>query len=94
MFFDYPKHTLEYFIAGYFQFKESMQVRRKTVLIVGIITIILGFIIAFNPNITIVTVGILIGVPVMIIGLANIFFAMNLKNVEYSGLVENKGEEN
>lgn len=81
-------------LAGSFQFKESMQVKRKTVLIVGIITIILGFIIAFNPNITIVAIGILIGIPVLIIGLANIFFAMNLKNVEYGGFVEKTGEEN
>ena len=79
-------------LAGSFQFKESMTTRRKTVLIVGIITIVLGFIIAFNPNITVVTIGILIGVPVFIIGLANIFFAMNLKNLEQGGVVE-KGEE-
>ena len=79
-------------LAGSFQFKESMTTRRKTVLIVGIITIILGFIIAFNPDITIVTIGILIGVPVFIIGLANIFFAMNLKNLEQGGVVEKTDE--
>ncbi len=69
-------------LAGSFQFKESFQTRRKAVLIVGIFTVIFGFIIAFNPGITIVSIGILIGVPVLIIGLANLFFAMNLRNLE------------
>lgn len=69
-------------LSGSFQFKESMKTRRKIVLIVGLITIIFGFMIAFNPNITIIAVGILIGVPILIIGLANIFFAMNLRNLE------------
>jgi len=73
-------------LAGSFQFKESLQTRRKTVLVVGIVTILLGFIIAFNPNITIVTIGILIGVPVFIIGIVNIFFALNLKNMQEEGV--------
>ena len=69
-------------LAGSFQFIESKKFRQKTILIVGIITIILGFIIAYNPNITIVSISILIGVPVLIIGLANIFFAVNMKHLD------------
>ena len=73
-------------LTGSFQFKESFQTRRKAVLIVGIFTVIIGFIISFNPGVTIVSISILIGVPVLIIGLANLFFAMNLRNLEQGDL--------
>ena len=69
-------------LAGSFQFMEHMKVRRKAILIVGIITIILGFIIAFNPHITVVAISILIGVPVLIIGFANLFFAINMRHLD------------
>jgi len=81
-------------LAGSFQLRESLKAQRKAVLIVGIITIIFGFIIAFNSTITIITIGILIGVPVLIIGLANLFFAMNLRNLEQGGVVEREEIEN
>ena len=79
-------------LTGSFQFKESFQTRRKAVLIVGIFTVIIGFIISFNPGVTIVSISILIGVPVLIIGLANLFFAMNLRNLE-QGDFKMKDEE-
>jgi uncharacterized membrane protein HdeD (DUF308 family) len=69
-------------LAGSFQFVEHKKFRQKTILVVGIITIILGFIIAYNPNITIVSISVLIGVPILIIGLANIFFAINMKHLD------------
>lgn len=69
-------------LAGSFQFVERMKFRQKAIMLVGIITIILGFIIAYNPNITIVSISILIGVPILIIGLANIFFAVNMKHLD------------
>jgi len=81
-------------LAGSFQFSDSMKVRKKAILIVGIVTIILGFIIAFNPNITIVTIGILIGIPVLIIGFANLFFAINLKNLDQGSHMNKSNVEN
>ena len=83
-------------LSGSFQFKEEMKFRQKTIMLVGIITIILGFIIAYNPNITIVSISILIGVPILIIGLANIFFAINMKHLDQDGTtnkIEEKPEE-
>lgn len=59
----------------------------------GIFTVIFGFIIAFNPGITIVSIGILIGVPVLIIGLANLFFAMNLRNLDQGDFIKNDERE-
>ncbi len=81
-------------LSGSFQFSDAMKVRKKAILIVGIITIISGFIIAYNPNITIVSVGMLIGIPVLIIGFANLFFAINLKNLEQGGLMKKPKDEN
>jgi len=68
-------------LAGSFSFQKSSDTKRKITLLVGIITVILGFVISFHPDIPIFTNAVLIGVPVLIIGLANIFFAANLKNM-------------
>lgn len=72
-------------LAGSFQFKERMRFSQKAMMLVAIITIIIGFIIAYNPTITIVSISILIGAPILVIGLANIFFGINMKHLDQGG---------
>ena len=69
-------------LAGSFSFEKSSEIKRKVTLVVGIITAILGFVISFHPDIPILTNAVLIGIPVFVIGLANLFFARNLKNLD------------
>jgi uncharacterized membrane protein HdeD (DUF308 family) len=69
-------------LAGSFGFDKSFVAKRKITLIVGLITILLGFVISFNPDIPQLTNAVLIGIPIFIIGLANLFFASNLKSLE------------
>lgn len=67
-------------LSGALDLPEKHTIRRKSVIITAIITIVLGFLVSFNPSISVLTMGILIGGPIFIIGLANIFFAFNVKN--------------
>ena len=67
-------------LAGSFNFEKIAETKRKITLVVGIVTIILGFVISFNLDYPFLSNAILIGIPVLIIGLANLFFASNLKN--------------
>lgn len=73
-------------LAGSFQFNERMRFSQRAVMLVAIITIIIGFIIAYNPTITIVSISVLIGAPILVIGLANIFFGINMKNLDQGRL--------
>lgn len=61
------------------QFPKSRKIEMKGVIIFAIITILFGFLVSFNPTVGVVTMGILIGIPVLIIGLANIYFAFKLR---------------
>jgi len=61
------------------QLPDANGFEKKGVIIFAILTLLLGFLVSFNPTIGVFTMGILIGVPVMIIGLANIFFALRLR---------------
>ena len=72
-------------LAASFQFVERMRFSQKMVLLVAIVTIIVGFIISYNPTIKIVSISTLIGSPVLVIGLANIFFGLNIKNLDPGG---------
>lgn len=73
-------------LAGSFQFREGMRFSQRVVMIVSIITIIIGFIIAYNPSIAIISISVLIGAPILVIGLANIFFGINMKNLDHGRL--------
>jgi uncharacterized membrane protein HdeD (DUF308 family) len=64
------------------QFPEERKIEKKGVMIFALVTLILGLIVSFNPRLGNMTVGILIGVPVLIIGIANIFFAFSLRSTE------------
>lgn len=50
-------------------------------LIAGIITMVFGHIIAFNPVISIFTITVMIGIPLLIVGVYNIVFAFELKKI-------------
>ena len=69
-------------LAGSFGFEKTSVAKRKITLIVGLITILLGFVISFNPDVPQLTNAVLIGIPIFIIGLANLFFASNLKSLK------------
>lgn len=69
-------------ISGALQFPDERKLEKKGVIIFAIVTILLGFMVSFNSTLGIITIGILIGVPVLIIGLANIFFALRLRGDE------------
>jgi len=66
-------------LSGALDLPESHTIRRKSVITTAITTIVLGFLVSFNPTIRVITMGVLIGGPIFIIGLANIFFAFNVK---------------
>ncbi len=66
-------------LSSSFLLHAGLSIQKKAVIIFAIITLVLGFLISFNPAIGHITMGILIGIPVMIIGLANIFFAFTLR---------------
>ena len=69
-------------LTGALQLAEHRQLEKKGVMIFAILTIIVGLLVSFNPTVGHVTMGILIGVPVLIVGLANIFFAFTLRSKE------------
>lgn len=66
-------------LSGALQFSDQRKVEKKGVILFAILTIVLGLLVSFNPRVGPVTMGILIGVPVLIIGLANIFFALSMR---------------
>lgn len=66
-------------LSGALDLPESHTIRRKIIITIAIVTIVLGFLVSFNPSIAVLTMGVLIGVPIFIIGLANIFFAFYMK---------------
>jgi uncharacterized membrane protein HdeD (DUF308 family) len=69
-------------LTGALQFPDKSRIEKKGIIIFAIITIILGLLVSFNPSVAHVTMGILIGIPVLIIGLANVFFAFSLRKQE------------
>lgn len=79
-------------LSGALDFPESYKFRRKSVITIAVITIVLGFLVSFNPTVGIITMGMLISIPILIIGLANIFFAFNLNSDETAEESENQSE--
>lgn len=75
-------------LTGALDLPKEHTIRKKLVVFIAIITLILGFLVSFNPIVGIVTMGMLIGIPIFIIGLANIFFAFN--NQESDSQVANE----
>lgn len=69
-------------LSGALDLPKTHTIRKKFVVFIAIITLILGFLVSFNPVIGVITMGYLIGIPIFIIGLANIFFAFNRQESE------------
>lgn len=51
-------------------------------LIAGILTIILGYIIMFNPIVLGLTISIWIGITLLFVGISNVFFAFDIKKIK------------
>ncbi len=51
-------------------------------LIAGILTIILGYIIMFNPIVLGLTISIWIGITLLVVGIANVAFAFDIKKIK------------
>ncbi len=51
-------------------------------LIAGILTIILGYIVIFNPIVFGLTIAIWIGITLLIVGIYNVFFAFDIKKLK------------
>ena len=51
-------------------------------LIAGIMTIILGYIIMFNPIVLGLTISIWIGITLLFVGISNVFFAFDIKKIK------------
>ena len=64
--------------AGAFSSKEF----NWTLLFVGILTIILGYIIMFHPIVLGLTISIWIGITLLIVGIANVAFAFDIKKLK------------
>lgn len=75
-------------LSGALDFPESYKFRRKSVITIAVITIVLGFLVSFNPTVGIITMGMLISIPIFIIGLANIFFAFNINKTDVEDIEE------
>lgn len=54
----------------------------RALLIAGILTIILGYIIMFNPIVLGLTISIWIGITLLVIGIANVAFAFDIKKLK------------
>ena len=64
--------------AGAFSSKEFSW----SMLLVGILTIILGYIILFNPIVMGLTLSIWIGITLLILGIANVVFSFDIKKLK------------
>lgn len=53
-----------------------------TLMISGILTVILGYIVLFNPIVSVITISIWIGITLLVLGISNIVFAFEIKNIQ------------
>ncbi len=53
-----------------------------SLLIAGVLTIILGYIIMFNPIVLGLTISIWIGITLLVVGIANVAFAFDIKKIK------------
>ncbi|MBW1836587.1 MAG: DUF308 domain-containing protein [Deltaproteobacteria bacterium] len=53
-------------------------------LIAGILTVIFGYIIAFNPVISVLTITVLIGISLLIVGIYNVVLSFDIKKLNRS----------
>ena len=53
-----------------------------TLMIAGILTIVLGYIIMFNPTVLGFTISIWIGITLLVVGIANVAFSFDIKKMK------------